>query len=112
VSQVEFKRDPRDCAYKLMEVNPRLWQWHSLAAACGVNLAQIAHRDVADEPQKPVEMRRDERRRWAITFKADRRAAPQRPPYVDPLLTWDDPLLGLAHLSRLVRLQVRRHRLR
>ena len=35
ISQVEFKRDPRDGVYKLMEINPRLWQWHGLAAACG-----------------------------------------------------------------------------
>ena len=34
-SQVEFKRDPRDGRYKLMEINPRLYQWHGLAAACG-----------------------------------------------------------------------------
>ena len=33
VSQVEFKRDPRDGRFKLMEVNPRLWLWHGLAAA-------------------------------------------------------------------------------
>ena len=33
LSQVEFKRDARDGRYKLMEINPRLWQWHGLAAA-------------------------------------------------------------------------------
>ena len=42
VSQVEFKRDPRDGRYKLMEINPRLWLWHGLAAALGVDFA--AHR--------------------------------------------------------------------
>ena len=110
VSQVEFKRDPRDGAYKLMEVNPRLWQWHSLAPACGVNLAHIAYCDVAGEPLPPAEMRRNARTRWAITLKADRRPVPQRPPYVDPLLAWDDPRLAVAHLSRLVRLRQRRRR--
>jgi predicted ATP-grasp superfamily ATP-dependent carboligase len=110
VSQVEFKRDPRDGVYKLMEVNPRLWQWHSLAAACGVNLAYIAYRDVGGRPLLPATMRRDARTRWAITLKADRRPAPQRPPYVDPLLPWDDPGLALAHLSRLAHLRLRRSR--
>ena len=38
ISQVEYKRDPRDGTLRLMEVNARLWQWHSLAAACGVPL--------------------------------------------------------------------------
>jgi D-aspartate ligase len=110
VSQVEFKRDPRDGAYKLMEVNPRLWQWHGLAAACGVNLAHIAYRDLADEPPAPVQMSRDTRKRWAITFKADRRPVPQRPPYVDPLLARDDVGVAFGHVSRLVRLRALRRR--
>ena len=46
LSQVEFKRDPRDGAYKLMEVNPRLFQWHGLAAACGVDLPRVAYFDL------------------------------------------------------------------
>ena len=33
-----------------MEVNARLWQWHSLAAACGVDLVQMAYRDAIGEP--------------------------------------------------------------
>jgi D-aspartate ligase len=45
VSQVEFKRDPRDGRYRLMEVNARHWKWHSLAAACGVNLSLAAYSD-------------------------------------------------------------------
>ena len=112
VSQVEFKRDPRDGAYKLMEVNPRLWQWHALAAACGVNLSHIACCDVAGEPLPRAEMRRDVRKRWAITLKAVRRPVPQRPPYVDPLLSWDDPRLALAHVTRLVHLRRARRRSR
>ena len=44
LSQVEFKRDPRDGVLRLMEINPRLWQWHGLAAACGVDLPRIAYR--------------------------------------------------------------------
>jgi D-aspartate ligase len=110
VSQVEFKRDPRDGAYKLMEVNPRLWQWHSLAAACGVNLAYIAYRDASGGPLPPVRMPRETRKRWAITLKANRRPVPQRPPYVDPLFARDDPRLALAHISRVVRLQRFRRR--
>jgi D-aspartate ligase len=109
VSQVEFKRDPRDGVYKLMEVNPRLWQWHSLAAACGVNLAYIAVCDLVGEPPAPARMG-DSRRRWSITLKAGRRPEPQRPPYVDPLLAADDVPLALAHLTGLVRLRRRRSR--
>ena len=50
VSQVEFKRDPRDGRFRLMEVNARHWMWHSLASACGVNLSLAAYRDATGEP--------------------------------------------------------------
>jgi len=29
--EVEFKKDERDGLYKLLEVNPRTWKWHSIA---------------------------------------------------------------------------------
>ena len=44
VAQVEYKRDARDGAYRLMEVNARPWTWIGLATACGVNLPLAAHR--------------------------------------------------------------------
>ncbi|MDQ3859186.1 MAG: hypothetical protein M3327_12220 [Actinomycetota bacterium] len=99
ISQVEFKRDPRDGRYKLIEVNPRLWQWHGLAAACGVDLPWIAYRDLTGRTPAPARMR-DERKRWAITLMAGSPPALQRPPYVDAVLALDDPLPGLAQLSR------------
>jgi LmbE family N-acetylglucosaminyl deacetylase/predicted ATP-grasp superfamily ATP-dependent carboligase len=43
VAQVEFKRDPRDGVFKLVEANLRPWTWSGLATACGVNLAAAAH---------------------------------------------------------------------
>jgi D-aspartate ligase len=96
-SQVEFKRDPRDRSFRLMEVNPRLWHWHGLAAACGVNLPVIAYRDLVGSRPAPVRMKPG-RRRWAITLKRGRRPLVLRPPYIDPLLTLHDPGLALAHL--------------
>ncbi len=50
VSQVEFKRDPRDGRYCLMEINARHWKWHGLAARCGVNLSYAAYRDADRRP--------------------------------------------------------------
>lgn len=101
-SQVEFKRDPRDGLFKLIEVNPRLWQWHGLTGACGVDVAVAAYRDLVGETL-PVTVMRPIRRRWAITFKVDRTPMPQRPPYVDPLLPLDDPALAVTHLTRYAR---------
>ena len=54
IAQTEFRLDPRDERFKLMEVNPRLWQWHGLARACGVDLPRIAYLDVLGRPPSPV----------------------------------------------------------
>jgi len=39
--EVEFKRDARDGAFKLLDVNPRPWSWFGLAAAAGVDLGAM-----------------------------------------------------------------------
>jgi len=102
LSQVEFKRDPRDGRYKLMEVNPRLWQWHGLAAACGVDLPQIAYRDLTGERVEPVSAN-GARRVWAISFMSGQRPRVPRPPYVDAVFARDDLKPGLVHAARVVR---------
>jgi len=38
VGYIEFKKDPRDSLYKLIEINPRLWNFMDLAFKTGVNL--------------------------------------------------------------------------
>ncbi len=102
ISQVEFKRDPRDGRFKLIEVNPRLWEWHGLAAACGVDLPRIAYLDLVGRPPAPARMR-GEGTRWAITLARRSRPAPQRPPYVDAMWARDDPKPALVHLARVLR---------
>jgi D-aspartate ligase len=102
LSQVEFKRDPRDGAYKLMEVNPRLFQWHGLAAACGVDLPLIAYRDLTGEAIAPVSAN-GRRRRWAITLQAGESPALQRPPYVDAVFARDDLKPAVVQVARLLR---------
>jgi predicted ATP-grasp superfamily ATP-dependent carboligase len=102
LSQVELKRDPRDGAYKLMEVNPRLFQWHGLAAACGVDLPLIAYRDLTGERVEPVSAD-GRRKRWAITLQAGESPAPQRPPYVDAVFARDDLRPALVQVARLLR---------
>ena len=102
ISQVEFKSDPRDGKLKLMEVNPRLWQWHSLAAACGVDVPLIAYRDLVGKRPAPPSMN-GRRRRWAITFLRGESPAFQRPPYVDAVFAADDPKPALVQAVRLLR---------
>jgi D-aspartate ligase len=99
ISQVEVIRDPRDGQYKLIEVNPRLWQWHSLAAACGVDLPWVAYRDLTGDPLPPARMTGDGKR-WAITLMAGSGRAIERPPYVDAVFARDDPKPALVQLGR------------
>jgi predicted ATP-grasp superfamily ATP-dependent carboligase len=106
ISQVEFKRDPRNGRYKLMEVNPRLWQWHGLAAACGVDLPVIAYADLLGRQVEPATMN-GSGRRWAITFLPGESPALSRPPYVEAVFAFDDLKPGLVHAARLVRSALR-----
>jgi predicted ATP-grasp superfamily ATP-dependent carboligase len=102
LSQVEFRLDPRDGRFKLMEVNPRLWQWNSLAAACGVNLPLIAYRDLTGERVDPVRMD-GRRRRWAIALMPRERPVLPRPPFVEATFALDDPKPALVHAARVLR---------
>src|SRR5262249_19495235 len=43
IAEIEFKRDTRDGRFKLIEMNPRHWDWHQLSEASGVNLSQVAY---------------------------------------------------------------------
>jgi predicted ATP-grasp superfamily ATP-dependent carboligase len=102
ISQVEFKRDPRTGAHKLIEVNPRLWQWHGLATACGVDLTHIAFLDMTGSRPQPRQMT-NAGRRWAISFMSGAPHALQRPPYTDALLARDDPRPALVQIGRVAR---------
>ena len=95
VSQVEFKRDRRTGEFKLMEVNPRLWQWHGLASACGVDLPMIAYLDLIGRPPAPVKM---VGRGPPLGDHPDRRHPKrlQRPPYTDAVWAADDPAPALT----------------
>jgi D-aspartate ligase len=49
LSEVEFMWDPRDKQYKLIEINPRPWGWHTLAIGAGVDLPYMLYRDMLGE---------------------------------------------------------------
>jgi D-aspartate ligase len=44
LAEVEFKYDIRDNEYKLLEINPRLWKWHSIVEGLGVNLPYLQYK--------------------------------------------------------------------
>jgi predicted ATP-grasp superfamily ATP-dependent carboligase len=44
--EVEFIYDIRDQQYKFLEVNPRIWGWHTLAIKAGVNIPYFVYLDL------------------------------------------------------------------
>ena len=51
--EVEFKQDPRDGQYKLLDVNARAWGFHSLGAAAGVDFPYLLFADQTGQPIQP-----------------------------------------------------------
>lgn len=124
-SQVEFKRDPTDGRFKLMEINARFWKWHSLATACGANVAYATYCDATGWPFAP-QLAREVHKVWLVsaydlisTTRRIRRGSyswrrwrqTTKFPWIDGLFSWRDPLpalqfvwnvlrLGLSHLRR------------
>jgi len=54
IFSAEFKRDPRDGAFNLIEVNARPWWYIEFTARCGVNVGEMAMRDALGEPVETI----------------------------------------------------------
>ena len=52
---IEFKLDPRDNQYKIIEFNARFGMWDGLGCKCGVDLAYLAYCDASNVQEKPVQ---------------------------------------------------------
>ncbi len=52
--EVEFKRDPRDGRPKLLDMNPRVWGWHTLGQRAGTDFAHLQWRASQGEPPAAV----------------------------------------------------------
>ncbi len=122
VSHVEFKHDPRDGLFKLMEVNARNYQWQHLATLCGANLAHVAYQDVLGQTQRPVQAT-VYGKRWVLAT-TDLMVTPRemlrgqislrdwlsgwRGVSVDGILSWHDPRPGWRYLLGQIRRRVGR----
>jgi predicted ATP-grasp superfamily ATP-dependent carboligase len=111
IAEVEFKHDHRDGAYKLLDVNARIWTWGQLGAAAGVDFAYALWRVARREPVAPLRPNRDvawmhasrdlvaaahEMLRGRLTPAAWLRGL--RRPLVFAAFALDDPLPGLVEL--------------
>jgi predicted ATP-grasp superfamily ATP-dependent carboligase len=54
IFSAEFKRDPRDGVFNLIEVNARPWWYVEFAARCGVNVCNLAIRDALGQPIETI----------------------------------------------------------
>jgi D-aspartate ligase len=117
--KMDFKRDPGDGRWHLLEINARASLWLNLAAANGVNLARVAY-DYLVHGQAPTPARASTFHRW-LSFSLDRRAAAElasrgelgilewaasvaSPRNIFNLFSWSDPGPWLAFWrSRLAR---------
>ena len=49
LAEVEFMYDPQREVFKLLEVNPRTWGWHTLGAGAGVNFSGLLFQQMTDQ---------------------------------------------------------------
>lgn len=69
IMEAEFKLDPRDGAFKLIEINARSWWQNSLPTKCGINIVLVAYLDALGKETRYIEDY-DEGIRW-INFLND-----------------------------------------
>jgi len=53
LAELEYKLDPRDGQYKLLDVNARTWGYHSLGARAGVDFSHMLYADQMGMPIIP-----------------------------------------------------------
>ena len=55
IFSVEFKRDPRDAAFKLLEINARPWWFVDFPVRCGVDVCRLAYDDAQGLDVPPLD---------------------------------------------------------
>ena len=119
--EIEYKRDPRDGVVKLLDMNPRVWGWHTLCGRAGSRLPWLLWLLVSGgacrrPPRAPGV-------RW-LRFSTDMPTASRSCcggrlslreyarslgwPRERAIFAWDDPLPGLIEMPILVRMAAHR----
>ncbi len=118
--EIEYKRDPRDGALKLLDMNPRVWGWHTLCARAGVDfpwllwLISLAARSRRRRALGVGWLRLSTDTPTAVRELLSGRLAAREyvrslgRPRESAIFAWDDPLPGLVELPVLVYMLTRR----
>lgn len=112
--EIEYKRDPRDGEYKLLDVNARAWGFHGLGGACGVDFLHLAY---ADQMGWPIASARAKAGVGWVRMLTDIPTAladlshgclslgayikSMRRVRMESVFSWDDPLPWLAEIAML-----------
>jgi len=112
--ELEYKRDARDGVFKLLDMNPRVWGWHSLCTDAGVDFPWLMWLLVNGDDVPPCEARLGvgwlrvstdtptaltELLAGRLSLHEYRRSF--RRPHSGPIFALDDPLPGLAEFPLL-----------
>lgn len=119
--ELEYKLDPRDNQYKLLDVNPRTWGYHSIGSAAGVDFPYMQY---ADQIGSPVDRRQATHGIGWIRMATDLPAAVMAALagdlglreyfrsltacHADAVFSQEDPFPGVAELFLLPYLMVKR----
>jgi D-aspartate ligase len=121
VVEIEFKLDPRDREFKLLDVNLRFWGWHSLCGAAGVDYPYLLWLLTTGQPIPPSKAATG--MRW-VRISTDLPTAvgellhgrlslheylrSVRPPRAPAIYAADDPLPGILEIPFLAWLMATR----
>jgi predicted ATP-grasp superfamily ATP-dependent carboligase len=121
LAEVEFKQDPRDGRFKVLDVNARTWGYHTLGRAAGVDFPALLFADQAGDRVRPCRARAGVR--WVrlvtdlptgVLEVGSRRVGPVeylqslRMADAESVFCRDDPLPALAELAMVPYLAVKR----
>jgi predicted ATP-grasp superfamily ATP-dependent carboligase len=119
--EVEYKLDPRDAQYKLLDVNARTWGYHSLGAKAGVDFSYMLFADqigmpVTESRGKPgvgwVRMTTDVAASFCALLAGDLDVSSYlrslKACRVEAVFSYEDPLPGVAEVMLLPYLAIKR----
>jgi predicted ATP-grasp superfamily ATP-dependent carboligase len=119
--ELEYKRDPRDGVYKLLDVNARTWGYHSVGVTAGVDFPYLLFRDQIGAPVEETHARPGVcwirlstdvpnalRDIWAGRLRPGEYLRSLRGVRTEAVFSINDPLPGLYEIALLPYLAVKR----